>query len=1191
MYRRNDKGQVYSVKNRMEELLSGKVEQNRPELITSVSELRLRIQEGKKYKGSINLGTADGSKIKGLVTTDSHRILLANNSISGDSCTVLFGVDTTGLKEGDGITGSIVISCNLAERRIPLEAEIVREAVTGSEGEIRTLEDFSKLCMKSYREGFRLFTGSGFANLLRGKNRPFLPLYQGLSHNPVTYQHLEEFLITTGRKQPVMFSLDKQEKEVYHLDSSQKDTLYIYKNNWGYARIEVETKGAFLQVEKKVVTSEDFIGKVYGLEYIVSRERLHPGRNYGEIHLKTVYQELVFRVEASVGTPVVPKNLVPGRCYAAICRDMLDLQLRKMDYRSWHDHGLQIISDLKEDDPESSVAVLYDAYLSYSRDDMQRMHMLLNLFRKGSRTLETIEEKIWYIYLCKLAGIRTPNTEDFLSILRQSVQQAPDQYLYLHLLLQEDPSYEHMSARIMFELEQCYEKGCNSPFLYLKAWKMLDEQESLLRRITPFYQQVLRFAAVRNILSESLYRRTAFLSGSMREFSEPIYELLASGYQKFRSVDILEAICKLVMKGQAYKKEYFVWYSLAVEKELRITRLYEYYMETIPEELADQIPRQIRMYFAYNNTLGERKRALLYSSVLNNKETDRTCYMNYRSAIKTFTEQALKRGRVSEVYAVLYQAMLERPATKEIGEELAKVLFAHRVEVENPSIRNVIVCHDALKEEHIYPCRDGVAYVDIYSEDACILFEDEKKRRFSSTVPHTCRPLMQVKEIARSCMDLGVRDTGLQLYCCKEKAWKMEINRRNLECYQLAEENADFSDRYRNTLRQKLLDYYMENIGDERLLISVLSADMNTFAAVDKVSTAVLLIESGLYERAFALVSEFGYESIPDGLMLRLASRMILKMEFEEDEELLCLAEYVFRRGKYDEIILTYLLEHSMGSMKYLGELWERVKGFRLESLKLEKRILMLAVLTGEMPAEAGRILESYILNQGQESVITAFLTWASGCWFYQDMGISETIFLYLEKLSGKNWELNLMCRLALIKYYAGLESLNSEQEAEAQRILALCAEQKLTFAFFKKLPMHLIRPYQLEDKLFVEERFLPGTRVTIHYYVGHGDEEEPKWKSEPMREMMPGIFSREFLLFYGEVLTCYLVYRNGDEELKLGERQLTITNLDTDGISRYKILNRILAAKAMGNQERMMTAVEDYLWQDAFTEHFCKIM
>lgn len=33
-----------------------------------------------------------------------------------------------------------------------------------------------------------------------------MALYQGLSHKPVTFQHLEEFLVALGQKEPVMLS-------------------------------------------------------------------------------------------------------------------------------------------------------------------------------------------------------------------------------------------------------------------------------------------------------------------------------------------------------------------------------------------------------------------------------------------------------------------------------------------------------------------------------------------------------------------------------------------------------------------------------------------------------------------------------------------------------------------------------------------------------------------------------------------------------------------------------------------------------------------------------------------------------------------------------------------------------------------------------------------------------------------------
>ena len=59
-----------------------------------------------------------------------------------------------------------------------------------------------------------------------------------------------------------------------------------------------------------------------------------------------------------------------------------------------------------------------------------------------------------------------------------------------------------------------------------------------------------------------------------------------------------------------------------------------------------------------------------------------------------------------------------------------------------------------------------------------------------------------------------------------------------------------------------------------------------------------MLIDRGLYEQAFALVSEFGYERIPEQKLLRLASRMVLRKEFEEDEELLCLLQLCVRPGE-----------------------------------------------------------------------------------------------------------------------------------------------------------------------------------------------------------------------------------------------------------------------------------------------------
>mgnify|MGYP000355625654 CR=1 FL=1 len=130
-------------------------------------------------------------------------------------------------------------------------------------------------------------------------------------------------------------------------------------------------------------------------------------------------------------------------------------------------------------------------------------------------------------------------------------------------------------------MEELYEKGCTSPLLYIEAWKMISEDVSLLHRLTPFWMQVFCYAGKHDLLTEELVMRMAYLSGYEKRFYGSLYQALASGYEKFSSDDVLEAVCKYIMKGEPRRPVYFKWFSLAVSRGLRITRLFEYYVETM----------------------------------------------------------------------------------------------------------------------------------------------------------------------------------------------------------------------------------------------------------------------------------------------------------------------------------------------------------------------------------------------------------------------------------------------------------------------------------------------------------------------------------------------------------------------------------------------------------------------------------
>lgn len=1162
-----------------------------PKLVFSEEEYRIVVGEGEVRRGTLHVCASDGSTIRGSVLSEDYRIHLLTTEFEGEDCEISFLVITKGLLSGQSIRGSILVSSNIAEKEYPVYAEIVDVPGDGEESEVRTLDDFSRLCQKSLREGFLMFTDPGFARILNGNNRQYLGLYRGMSHNPVTYQHLEEFLVSTGKKEPIEITLDKQQKAVYHLDVSQKDTLYVYRNTWGYIRLEVEVEGDFLEVTKKVITTEDFIGKVYGLEYVVHSDRLGEGKSFGKIRIRSVHQNLEYIVEASrkEESEILP-SAVRSRKVAWLMRDFLSLQLHKLDYRSWLESSSMTVHEMLEENPDDSAAILYAAYLEFSRDDNGKAMERLWPMKDGRVSPANSEEKGIYLSLAKEVGLLPEEKRDILPLLAKYYRKNPGSYLLLKLCHQEENTEIINSADRMQEYEDCFNAGSMSPFLYLDAWNLLAKEESLLRRLSPFMIQVLNFGLKHNFITEGLLQRTAFLSDNEKNFNRPLYRILSAGYQKYPNDAVLEAICKLLIKGNPVDSRCFPWYEKAVLHDLRITRLYEYYMETYHKPAGERLPQQILMYFATNTELAEKKRALLYASIVLNREEDDTSFLNYGRYIRTFAMESLRKGRMNENYAVLYQQYFRKPESPEIAELLGNVLFVHKVTVTDPMVRQVVVSHYALKEEETATVKDGVAYPRIYTDDAAVLMEDVHHRRYATTIPFEVTRLMDARDSAHAILEQGVSHPGAELSICREKAFQMDVNSRTVSAYRMAVTDEAFTDEYRKILRRKLLEYDMAHPDEEVLPRNMSEEEIDRYAEADKVSTIVLLIREGRYEEAFHVISEFGCEGVPTRLLLRMSSRLILG-DGEDGEKLLQLTEYVFKKEKYDEVMLSYLRDHYRGSVRNLCRLWRKLKGFQLETLSLDERILLQSIRTHQFPDDEGKILCDYVRQQGRPEVTAAFLSYLSDYYFLGGRAISESEIVTMENAMDRGEVDYTICKLALLRYYSTLDSLDAKRMERAGVLLKQMDEKGLRFEFYHKLPKRLIQAYQIEDKVFVQDQFRPGSRVILHYQLKEQDGEQTEWISEPMNNVYHGIFVKEFLLFYGESLRYYMSVMDDGKISDSDTYEVSLVDMDTSGATKFRLLNRMLEARDQGDDGKLREAEEQYLRQECFVNRFLKLM
>lgn len=60
-----------------------------------------------------------------------------------------------------------------------------------------------------------------------------------------------------------------------------------------------------------------------------------------------------------------------------------------------------------------------------------------------------------------------------------------------------------------------------------------------------------------------------------------------------------------------------------------------------------------------------------------------------------------------------------------------------------------------------------MAYIRLYTEDAAILFQDGKQRRYAATIPYNLKKLTDEEKVIPELLKLGVEEPGLLLHYCE----------------------------------------------------------------------------------------------------------------------------------------------------------------------------------------------------------------------------------------------------------------------------------------------------------------------------------------------------------------------------------------------------------------------------------------
>ena len=1175
------------MKKKIEQLLNGTFEYENPTLLFSQEKISVTLKAGDTMRGELYFGTENNERIRGYITSSSRRMVAGIGKFSGTTICLPYGVDASGMKPGEEVSGWICFTTNIGEYRLPFHIETEKERVRSHGGEVLDMESFLKIAKSDFREAYRIFKDKSFPGILKNAGQKEKALYAGLSVQTVTYQHLEEFLISMGVKEPVSISLKQSGGEFYEFQETTQESFEIHRNGWGHLRLDIETRGDFLETERHVATDEDFIGSSYRIEYVIHKEKLGNGTQCGQIVIRSPYQELVYPVTVSKGQKrSVDISSIERHHRVSALRDYLQYRCGNMDFKTWAGSTRFVLNQLREagcDYPEYQMA---EAYLLHKEDNNEAAIEILKKYQDKSYSSDDLEFAGIYLYLCCLTGIYRDSVQALRKI-QNFYMQKEDSVILLWLQLQLDRSFRHTPSKAVFMLEEQFDKGSRSPLLYLEAWNYIRADMSLLHRISRFWIQVFLYAGKNDLLTEELVMRFAYLSGYEKSFNRSLYRGLEMGYEAFPTDDTLEAICRYIMIENPRRPEYFRWFSLAVERGLRITRLYEYYVETMDTTYQRELPKTLLMYFTYNdNTLGDSRKAFLYANVAAYKEKEPGVYESYRKNIQAFAGRKMAEGRMNENYAALYQQFCMNPTNAKEARAAAKLMYTCRMYCDDRKIRQVIVRHNQMAREESYPFVQGVAYPRIYTEDAVLLFQDDKQRRYAATVDYNVTRMMDERELLPKVLANGIKEPGVLLHYCENTP----IDRDNLEIFQYIAESEAFTETYRSDIRKKILDYYAAHVQGEDLDDYLCQMDLRKYVVTDRKTLLEVLISRRMFRQAMGLIEEFGYEDVEWGSLLKLTSRMILKSEMAQDDELLALAGAVYRAGKFDEVILHYLIQYRFGPVDDLFDFWKSARGFEMDTYDLEEKILCLLMFTGDYRKEGEMILASYVRQAGKERIIGAYLTQAAYGVFVKEYPMSSFIRECLENAYERNWPVDEVCHMALLKALSKEKQEDEKYVRMERELLKECVKDGRAFAFYRRLSPELLNPYQLDDKTYVEYHTSPAAKVTLFYKLDSGTGNGKGYKSEPARNVYEGIFSRTFTLFYGETLHYYFRVELDGKVQNTPERTITMNRVEGTPMSKYHLLNQMLSAGKLDKTQEVARRMKQYLRQEQYVKEMFTI-
>ena len=994
-------------------------------------------------------------------------------------------------------------------------------------------------------------------------------------------QALEEFLVAHGDKKPVRFAANKRQISFEVRDEDIDGEILIALDSWGMAGIQVSTKSSYISLEKNNLNNKDFLQNQAVLAFYIQASKVPEGIHRCVILLENVYQKLEIGVRL---------HGIRGRKERAKKRSLDKLpglltryHIQYMMNSSLKDEWLRVLVENREGIGSLSKGndVLLEGYMAVLTGEERKMTAFVNAVTgmPAPALGDSVSKVFCYLTTMYIRCLALGSLEEKSELCRR-VREYYDNGCHhwrLLVMLERLGYFQGSSQSLMEELDLLWKEGAVSPYLHLYRMLLLLQEPELLK-LDSSRIGALRFGLRHDLITEDLAMAVSFLAVRQKKCTPALLSVLQGCYELYGSEDTLQSICALMIRTEKLEARYFKWFRLGVERRLRLTELFEYYMYTMDKACYDEALPVVATYFQYENHLRDSVRAGLYASIVRNQERYPEYYQSYHEAMQEYTLRQLYDHHISPELAVLYEEFFSVDKCKDrIARELPGILFAHRLHCHNKNMERVVVLHDEGGGEMVYNLVNGEADVSIGTSNYKLYFVDKNGYYHGDSVPYTLTKILNLECMAQGCYENGSENPVLLLYLFSEILKKKDIGAKDAILLHTMIRRQVPGVEYRQKTLLILYDYY-KAIGEELLLEEVIRGiDFLYLTQERRAGILQTMIQHEWKDEALSALKKYEITSCSLKLLL-----LLITWKLEEDREhfepyYMKLCSFLYQRGIKNKKILSYLVDFYMGSISVLYDIYQtaRKNGAEISDGGTE-RLLGQALFVEDNLEKYADIFVDYYEYGANRILVKAFLGGISYGYLTERWQMPEGIWekIRREGLSEENQSMIL----ASLRYYAQKDEYTEAEREYIEYHLSHYASTGRIFSFMKGFVGKVEVPFAVLHGNIIQLYYSHSKDIYIE--LSHEDGEKEICQMKPVFQ---DIYVYETLLFRGETVHYQIFAGREPRPVRQGVIRADEETFGETGepgreaAAFYELVNCMIQARENGEDEVLRQLIRKY--------------